>query len=205
MSEVIPMRKIRYLGSSMSPTLRSLEILWVRPYTDRIPRCGDVVVFSSSTGTQLVAHRIVSRVPGGFRVQGDNNPNVDSELVGPGNIVGQVVYAQRGTRKRCVHGGRFGQGRAMARRVSVGVVHRVRGFLSGPYHLLVRGKLLPRLLPRRCRPRVVLFSRRGAPQLQLLWGKRSIGSYRPDTDRWKIDPPFRLFIDEGELPRAPAK
>jgi signal peptidase I len=95
-SEAIPMRKIRYLGSSMSPTLRSLEILWVRPYTDGIPRCGDVVVFSSSTGTQLVAHRIVSRAPGGFRVQGDNNPKVDSDLVSPGKIVGQVVYSQGG-------------------------------------------------------------------------------------------------------------
>ncbi len=199
------MRKIRYLGSSMNPTLRPLEILWVRPYTDRIPRCGDVVVFSSSRVTQLVAHRIVSRRPGGFRVQGDNNPKADSELLSPGNIVGRVVYAQAGRRKRRVPGGRFGQTRVMARRVCTAVMRRVRRILSRPYHLVARKKVLPRLLPRCCRPRVVRFSRRGLPQLQLLWGKRSIGSYRPDTDRWKIDPPFRLFIDERELPRAPAK
>jgi hypothetical protein len=199
MSDATRLLEIRYLGSSMSPVLRSLDILLVLPNADRSPRCGDVIVFTAGSGTESIAHRIVARRPGGFLVQGDANPHVDAELVPAEKIVGRVLYARAGSGKRRVYGGTIGRSGAAARRIRRALIGRGRGLFSRPYRILERSKLLPRLVPQRFRPKVVRFSRSGVPQLRLLWGRRTVGTYLPETDRWRIKPPFGLLFDERNV------
>jgi SynChlorMet cassette protein ScmC len=58
---------------------------------------------------------------------------------------------------------------------------------------------IARLLPRRLRPRVVVFLVRGRDQAQLLLGKRIIGRYDEQRRKWQIQRPFQLFVDSRVL------
>ncbi len=92
----------------MSPTLKLGDILFVHPYDGRRIRRGDVVVFRSSGRTLPVVHRVLFQDTQGIITIGDNNDSVDSDCSEPCHIAGRVVYAQKGTKLRHVHGGSVG-------------------------------------------------------------------------------------------------
>ena len=99
-------RYCAHSGRSMSPTLSHRDLLEIRPYSHKPVRSGDVVLFRSNE--KLIVHRVVSIEYDGIRTQGDNNQQEDDHLLKPQDIIGQVVAAQRGRRKRRIYSGRIG-------------------------------------------------------------------------------------------------
>ena len=196
-------------GPSMRPTLREPEFLEVKPYGTARVRMGDVVCFKSPETGRTVVHRVVSvggRGTGdggpqdGIRTRGDNNLYDDPRVLQVGDIIGRVHAAQRGARRRVVHGGWKGfavlrclrLGQAIRRNVGR-LPHTLYRFLAGlgPFY---------RLLPRRLRPRLVLFGTPYQTFLKLLMGGHAVGQCDRRLERWHIRRPFRLFVDEQTLP-----
>ena len=121
------------------------------------------------------------------------------------HIIGRVVAAQRGNRRRRVFGGPMGQLFAAVLRVIHAIDSYVSFLLRPAYDELAKGGIFIRLLPAKMRPRVVSFDRAAGKELQLLMGRRVIGRWLPGKTRWHIRRPFRLFVDEESLPENPGK
>jgi len=199
-------RRLVYTGSSMTPTLMEPELLDVEPYGSERVRPGDIVCLKSPAEDLTVVHRVV-RVEGpgtghgGIRTRGDNNREDDPWVLQAGDIIGRITAAQRGARRRVVHGGRRGfiglrrlrLARGIRRRAGA-VPHRLYSFVAGlgPFD---------RLLPRSLRPRLVRFDARYRVFLKLLSGSRTVGQFDDRREEWRIRRPFRLFVDERSLPR----
>jgi signal peptidase I len=196
-------------GTSMSPTLDEPDLLEVEPYGTARVRPGDVVCFKSRGTGKAVVHRVV-RVEGrgtrdggpkeNVRTRGDNNPADDVGVLETGDIIGRVTTAQRGARRRKVHGGWFGLAVLPWARLG----HRIRsstGLLPHMlYHFLAGLGPFDRMLPASLRPRLVRFSTRYRAFLKLLVGRRTIGHYDFRHKEWHIRRPFRLLVDEQNLP-----
>ncbi len=190
-----------YAGPSMNPTLREPEILEIRPYGSRRPRVGDVALFASPETGQRVVHRVVRLTSAGIATRGDNNTQVDRCLLPPHCIEGQVVAAWRGQRRRRIAGGMLGRlaGRWLRwRRV---LDRGVAPLLRPLYRGLARGRVCARVLPAAFRPRVVVFQAGGCRQIRLLLGRRIIGRYDEQRQRWQIQRPFQLLVDGETLSR----
>jgi len=194
-----------YSGSSMHPTLRELEIMEIRPYDRRPLRVGDVAFFLSPEEDQPVVHRVVRVTPAGIATRGDNNPREDTSLLQPKSVKGRVVAAWRGQKRRTIAGGL--RGRLTSRRVRWGRVlgRGLSSRLHPFYQALSHGGVIARAVPASWRPRVVVFRVRGREQLQLLLGQRIIGRYDDLSRQWRLQRPFKLFVDGRALPRPPEK
>jgi signal peptidase I len=188
-------------GSSMAPTINEGNVLFVRPYEGRSIRCGDVVVFRSISRTLPVVHRVLNQGARGIRTMGDNNDRVDSDLLDPGDIAGQVVYAQRANRLRRVHGGNLGWLIGGAMRLRRIVHRRLCNAFHPMYDWLARSGIFRPRSGFRIRTRVVCFRRNEENQFMLLWGTTPIGRFVPEFGAWALKPPFRLFVDELSLPK----
>ncbi|MFO7676094.1 MAG: SynChlorMet cassette protein ScmC [bacterium] len=198
-------------GTSMLPTLDEPDLLEVRPYGPARVRPGDVVCFRSPETGKTVVHRLVSvsrRSPvpghaqGGLRTRGDNNREDDTWVLPADSITGRVIAAQRGDKRRVVHGG--WRGLLVLRCVRLGRgIRRSAGRLPHTLYRAVAG-LGPfdRLLPRRLRPRPVRFGNRYRAFLKLLMGGQVVGHYDFRLRRWYIRPPFHLFVAEQTLRQA---
>jgi hypothetical protein len=148
-----------------------------------------------------VVHRVV-RVDsqGGIRTRGDNNASADPDLLRLKDIVGQVVAAQRGTRRRRIAGGWRGMWAAYGGRLWRAVNVRGSRLLHGAYHVLAGSDLFRRLLPARFRPRVYVFQAPLQPVLKLMMGRTVVGRYDRREEQWRIRRPFRLFVGSAALP-----
>jgi hypothetical protein len=193
-------RLMLYIGPSMNPTLKSLDRFQVVPYNDRKIRRGDVVLFYPPRSDRKVTHRVFSINSRGIRTRGDNSLHFDEWFLSPENIIGRVICAQRGKKRVRIYGGLIGRMLAFVLRLFL--VFKIRlYFRSRPSYLrLARSGFFRRCFPARLKTRVVSFKRPSGIELQLLMGKRVIGSRPPGESCWKIRPPFRLFIDETSLP-----
>jgi signal peptidase I len=201
-------RRIVYAGPSMNPTLREPDLLWVEPYGNRPVRNGDVVCFKSPEQDNNIVHRVASVVrreaDGGpkdeIRTQGDNNECPDTLVLATDKLVGRVVAAQRGPRRRPVPGGHAGRAIAWSVRLRKSMWRVVAGVVSEIYQGLVRIGPFDFLLPRGMRPKLVCFNGRNAALLKLLMDGRAIGHYDHRLRHWHIRRPFRLLVDAHTLP-----
>jgi len=189
-------------GSSMNPTLHESDLLEIVPYGDRVAKMGDVIAVAPPGGDYLVVHRVVRVTSEGVCTRGDNNAREDSWCLGSERVVGRVVAAWRGRRRRRILGGRAGRlwgcggrGRRVLGRVVLGLLHPI-------YHGLARSGIVRRLAPASLKPRVVLFGTGERARLRLLLGRRIVGEYVPRWRKWHFWRPFRLLVDEADLPRA---
>lgn len=192
-----------YTGPSMNPTLREPELVEVVPYVDRIARPGDVVLFRSPDGGRPVVHRVTRITEDGIHTRGDNNSFEDVYTLQPSHIRGRVIAAWRGGRCRPIPGGwvgrmhrRVGRGRAMLDRC-------LSPLLRPVYRTLARCGVVRALIPARPKPRVVAFHTKRGLLTRVLIGARVVGRYDAVQQRWHIDPPFRLWVDESKLPKSP--
>jgi hypothetical protein len=184
----------------MNPSLKAGDGLSVIPYEDRNVCVGDVVVFRPPGANHDVVHRVVSVDSEGVRTQGDNNSQIDPWVLQPGDIIGRVVSAHRGSNRLTIHGGVWGRVLGPALRTKKQLNQTISKILHPAYHTLSRSRLFSSFLPLQRKTRVLSFNRSGGKELQLLLGNRVIGRRPPDTDQWQITRPFRLFIDESSLP-----
>jgi hypothetical protein len=196
-----PSSFVVYTGPSMNPTLRQGDLLTVVPYEGRAVQRGDVIYFDPPGRERAVVHRVVRVTSSqGIRTRGDNNSTDDPYLLQASDIIGQVVAAQRGQRRRQIAGGWRGvlvrYGARLWR-----VAHRgVSPLLHGVYRTLAGTGRFRRLLPAGLRPRVFAFQARQQTFLKLLMGRRVVGQYDTRQEQWRIRRPFCLFVDEATLP-----
>ncbi|MCJ7739431.1 MAG: signal peptidase I, partial [Anaerolineae bacterium] len=189
-----------YRGPSMNPTLREPDLVDVRPYGTRPIQRGDVIYYRQPEDDKMVVHRVVGVSSGSVRTRGDNNLVADPYLLHVEDIRGQVIGAQRGSRRRSIAGGWRGMGMAYGLRLWHYIRRAIAACLGGLYRALTRSGVLLRLLPKRLRPRVVVFDSLARPAYKLLMGSREIGRYDYRDRRWQIRRPLRLLVQEAELP-----
>lgn len=188
-----------YRGPSMNPTLVAPAILEIVPYAGvQAVRSGDVLFFRLPGAAQAVVHRVVGVTPAGFITRGDNNPDADPAVVPFAAIAGRVVAAQRGARRRAIHGGRRGLARHYALRGWRLLERGMARLLHAPYHALARSGAAHSLLPPRWRPRVLTFQSTRV----VMMGSQVVGHYDTARGVWLIRRPFRLFVDAAVLAAA---
>jgi signal peptidase I len=186
-----------HFGTSMNPTLCELDVLEIEPYGNRPARVGDVIFFVPPSWNRPAIHRVVRVTPEGLRTRGDNNDLIDSWVIMPEDVIGQVVRASRGRRKRTIYGGTAGR----LWTVWIGVIKVLVKFPSLCYHLMARSGLLRYLLPLQNRMRIITVKQPTGKELQLLMGRWLVGRCKPGMEHWWIRRPFRIFIDVDSLPR----
>jgi len=188
-------------GPSMHPTLRVFDVLHVRHYNGRKIRRGDVIVYTPPGSCAAVVHRVISDDTGLIATRGDNNDHADSYAVGAGDVIGQVLYAQRGKRMRIIHGGRMGGFVGWAMRMRRVMAQRLCSLFRPIYHRAARSGVFRCLVPAGVRQSVVAFESHGETQLHLHLGSFCIGKFLPELGVWRIRPPFKLLVDEERLCR----
>jgi signal peptidase len=203
-----PSFRVVYTGVSMSPVLQEPDLLEVESYGARRVRPGDVVCFKSPDEGVMVVHRVMAvegrgaRVCGSedrIRTRGDDN-RAEDPVLRAGDVIGRVTTAQRGARRRAIHGG--WQGLVVLRCARLGRRFR-RNAGSVPralYHLLAGLGPFDLLLPRSLRPRLVRFDTRYRAFVKLLMGGQAVGHYSNRHGKWLVRRPFGLFVDEKKLP-----
>ena len=195
-------RSISYTGPSMNPTLKTPDILQVVAYQGKKIHRGDVIVFRPPGSNHMVVHRVISVDAEGVRTRGDHNSNLDPWVLSPDRIVGRVVRAQWGNRRRLIQGGLRGRLSSIRVKTIHIIDSKMSSLLYPIYHRLAQTGLLRRWLLFRMRTRVLCFERSTGTELQLLLGRRVIGRLPPGRNEWVIWRPFRLFVDETSLPRG---
>jgi len=186
----------------MNPTLKAPDVLQVSPYRGEKIQPGDVIVFLPSESNHLAVHRVISVDSQGIKTRGDHNIDIDPWVVTPDRILGRVVWAQWGNRRRPIYGGLRGRLYSLG----IGAIRmldlKVSSLLHPMYHRLARAGLLRRWLPAQMQTRVLFFNRFGGTELQLLMGRRVIGRLLPGRNEWVIRRPFQLFVNEASLSRG---
>jgi hypothetical protein len=64
--------RFRAHGASMLPFIRDGDVVTLVPVQDCPVRLGDVVAIHHPVGNNLILHRVVRKMPGGYLIQGDN-------------------------------------------------------------------------------------------------------------------------------------
>jgi hypothetical protein len=203
--EPLKLKSLNYIGHSMHPLFKAGDRLQIVSYDQRKIHEGDVVVFVSPEDGSKVVHRVISVNSDGIRTRGDNCNHEDDWGLSREHILGQVVFAQRGSRRFRVLGGPLGTSFAMAIRAIKSIDSLLSSLLRPFYERLASRGALRQWLPSRLRPRVLSFSREAGTELQLVMGRRVIGRWSEGKSGWNIKRPFRLFVEEGALPENPAK
>jgi len=178
-------------GTSMSPTLQPGDFMIVSPCGPQRPRRGDVVLFRSSEREGIVVHRVIAVEPRGFITRGDNNRRADKPAFTPDTIIGLVVGVQRAGRTIPVIGGPAGFRRAIVlryRRYGLAVVVRV---LHKPLRWIAVHRIYRDLLVRWTR--TVCIARPEGSEVQMLLGRRVIGTLRAGESAWRMRPWFGVF------------
>lgn len=196
---------IVYVGTSMNPTLKAPDVFQVVPYQGEKIQPGDVIVFRPPGSRDMVVHRVISVNAQGIRTRGDKSSDIDSWILSSNCVVGRVVWAQRGNRRRSIYGGLAGRLYSLGVRAIHIIDSKVSSLLHPTYHRLAGTGVFRRWLPSRIQTRVLSFDRSIGTELQLLVGRRVIGRLVPGRNEWMIQRPFRLFINEASLPRRSAR
>jgi signal peptidase len=196
---------MNYIGTSMNPTLKSGD--WLRITTNHGQRIrqGDVIVFIPPGGDSRIIHRVISVDSKGIKTRGDNCNHIDPWILNPDQVLGRVVYAERGSRLRRVVGGPRGFIWTTALKAIRSVGSSLSYFLRPAYHWLTKNGVLREWRSAQIKTRVISLERFGGTELQLLMGRRVIGRWLPGKSGWNIRRPFRLFVDEEALPENPGK
>jgi len=187
----------------MNPTLREPELLEIVPYGSRRIEVGDVIFFKNQELNQRIVHRVVRLSPQGIATRGDNNSQEDHYRIKKDDVLGQIVAAWRGSKRRTIPGGKRGIW------ISRGVrwecqLDRTGSHLLHPFCRAIPGKgVLFRILPKFLRPKIVAFKFDGHNQPGLFLGKRLIGRYNRQSQEWQIHRPFQRMVDVSALPTEP--
>jgi hypothetical protein len=192
-----------YYGRSMNPTLCEPDLMEIRPYQGRPIRAGDVILFHAPGRSIPIAHRVESVNPDGIRTRGDNRRPPDEWLLHSDQVIGQVILAHRGGRRRKVPNGHFGRVWVGLLRMWLPVSHAVGRILHIPYHALSRVGALRGWLPPGWRPRKILFQSGERRIWRIVWSRHVVGEYEEGRGPWRIRRPFRLLIDPRDLDLKP--
>jgi signal peptidase I len=195
-SKIFLLSLCAYRGTSMHPTLYSSDLLEISTYDGREIHVGDVIFFLSPHGGKPTVHRVARLMVEGLRTKGDSNNRIDPWVVRQEDVIGQVVRATRGNKRRLIHGGIVG----LMWSLGIRGIKRMKQCLSIFYHLLAQSGLFRRLVPFHKQMRIVALHQKSGRAFKLFLGDRLIGNYQPGMAYWQIRRPFRLFVDIESLP-----
>lgn len=200
-------RQIRYVGNSMSPWLLQNDILDWEPINERLPVPGDVIIFRDPANTGcLIIHRVVSKYPdGSYCTRGDNTLSNDGHPVMLSSIMGVVTGGIREERPLDVSMGFAGLMHHQYAQQRVKLLSIFEHFFTRPYRKISQKKVMCRIVPQRYRQRLVIVKTHEGYNLQVYLRKRLVGWKGEKDQDWTILPPYRLFIDWGNLPDCPVK
>ncbi len=202
---------INHYGNSMRPTIKEGDTLSVAPVDAASFQPGDVIVFTAGKNKHVVTHRIVSVREKGLVTKGDNNLSTDKKVVPFNRVVGLVEYVDRGAVLRRVKGGRGGRTTAVLiaakLRIMKGTLKLIKPAVSTLFLVkavrrttaLLMGFRMGRASERK-KYRVYRYKNKNGVRLTLFYGKRVIGTLEPNANRWRLKQPYRLFIDDSDLP-----
>ena len=190
-----------HAGPSMNPTLSSRDLLEIKPYREKGPKPGDVILFKPPQDDYYVVHRIIRVCSRGIQTRGDNNSRTDPWFLKPGDAYGQVIAAHRGKASRKITNGFIGR--------LTGLICQMRRYALAPminiarpaYRSLCVSGYLRRLIPLDLKPRAVTFNSNSHSFHRLLLGNTVIGAYDPHLKQWRIRPLFRILVSESLLPK----
>lgn len=189
-----------YRGTSMNPTFFEPEMLTVKPYINQAPRRGDIICYHMPEKDEGIVHRVIGFSDLEIKTRGDNNTKPDDYRVDKAMVIGRVIAARRENVIRQVHGGYPGIAIMHIYRI-YRIINRFIGRLfSKSYRGLAASGLFRILIPRDMRFRVVVFERYFTKYPKLIFNGRTVGSFDYRKKTWKINRPYRLFIDEQKLP-----
>jgi hypothetical protein len=169
-----------HIGASMTPTLSTQDLLEIKSYQHKTPRVGDIVLL--------------------FKTKGDYCDVADSWILKKEDVIGQVIAAHRGNKRRNISGGIVGRIAGLTfimRRKTNWVITKL---LRPIYRSLCTDGILHWLIPLRLTPQVATYRSGSDDSHKLLLGKRVIGSYDEARLQWQIKRPYRLVVDENSLP-----
>jgi hypothetical protein len=184
-----------YHGGSMLGTLRPGDQVIIEPVPFTAIRPGDVVAFRPTTADDdklPIVHRVVAIRPAGLLTQGDNNAQVDEELVTAERLLGRVVYVERDGRRRLVRGGRVGHLWVVYLRAQRRAYNLAARLGRGPYRRLRASGLMRRVW----RPRIIrvrLFNNHST-LVKYVCGGRTVARWRPHQSRFECQKPYDLVI-----------
>jgi len=190
---------IHYIGTSMFPSLKTGDILRMVPYKERTLQVGDVVLFHSSYGRTSIVHRIVSIDNKVIRTKGDNKIVIDDCVLRPNDIIGRVVYVQRGKKEIKIIDGFPGRIYASILEAGKRIDMVVSTILRPVYRWLTRTGIFRKLFSRWIHIKVLCYKNGDSMEMQLQLGRRVIGRRLPGKNQWHIVRPFKVFIDETTL------
>jgi signal peptidase I len=116
----------RYIGSSMYPTLRPLDILQCELCRIKETVPGDIIIFINLRSQQNIVHRVIARKTEGLVTRGDNRNLPDEILTTDGNLIGKVIFANRGKKKVRIYNGFPGLLFASFIQTGMSLVHKLK-------------------------------------------------------------------------------
>jgi hypothetical protein len=186
-----------YTGPSMNPILREGDLLEVKGYGCEPIRIGDVILFKKESVSGIVVHRVIGLSNNGLVTRGDNNIEEDLGLLDSRDVIGRVIAAWRGQRRREVLGGMAGIIMAGFTGTRNKLTAAIFDFLA-PCYRFVSSRGFLRWLSILAEPKIVKF---GDKDLKLMFGSHEIGRSKEGLG-WFIRPPFKLIIEEASLPEV---
>lgn len=197
-----------YRGLSMNPTFFEPEMLTVKPYLNQPPRRGDIICYHVPEKDEGIVHRVIGSSGSTLKTRGDNNAKPDDYRVDRTAVMGRVIAARRENEIRLVRGGFTGVVTMHLYRV----YRKANRFISRLFYRSYRGLAVTGLIrifkPHKMRFRVVVFERYAMKHPKLILNGRTVGIFDYRKKEWKINRPYRLFVDEKSLPlfeRTPYK
>jgi len=190
-----------YLGSSMYPTLKELDIIEYAPYQGTSPKRGDIIVIQRHKESEkIIIHRVIKVSPDGIRTQGDNSCFLDLWTLQHSEILGYITNVRRKKRIFRIHRGYFGYLGFLNKRAIARVFIIFRTIANRHFQRFAALKLPARLLSRFLMSRMLIYYRPNRSETQLFLGSRYIGYLQKGKDTWEIKPPYRFIIDPDLVP-----
>jgi len=200
-----PVKWLYFVGMSMYPTLRNLDILAISPIERKDIHRGDIVVFKSPISGRMISHRVVALNNDNLSTVGDNMNAPDSAVAKYDSVVGRIEYLDRGLKSIPVRNGFAGLlshyilrtrkrilGFARLKSILQSVKNRFfRSYSTIPSELTVAEYK---------EVKAYLYNYPDAPVGRLFFGDQVIGKTTNDFTKWKIDPKHIAAVDPGAIP-----
>ncbi len=199
-----PINSLYYVGRSMFPILRNLDILSISSAEKGEIKRGDIIVFRSIGSERMIAHRVISIENDGVKTRGDNMYADDLALVLYNSIIGKVTYINRESVRIIVHGGFSG----LIMHYMIRCWKRMQ-FLKKLYlfmrpfaDVVLKSPPARKIFNENEDVKAYIYKHPKGSVMRLFLGKRFIGRSTINTNTWKIDPRFRHIVDIDSLPAA---
>ena len=189
-----------YRGPSMNPTFYEPEILTIKPYNSSEPKKGDVICYRVDQKDESIVHRVIKVKGSVIKTKGDNNSCVDDYTVNNESVIGRVVASRKGIETRTIYGGIAGVLDMYWRRSYRKINHFVSKFLYTSYNYLAASGIFRKLKPKKMVFKLAVFEKYPLVYPKLVLNGRTVGTFDFRHMAWKINRPYRLFVDEKKLP-----